>query len=45
MADKIVNLLEDRKKAESFGFYGRERVKKRFNLNNNLDFMLNIFLK
>jgi len=45
LAEKIIDLLKNKDKAEEFGLYGKEIVKKYFRLDFNVDYILNIFKK
>lgn len=43
MADKIIDLLKDKEKAERFGKASRERIKTHFNLNDRIDKLVKIY--
>ena len=43
MADKILNLLEDKTKAETFGGNGRKRVEENFSLSKQIDKLFNFY--
>ena len=45
MADKIVDLLENKDKAKEFGLYGKKIVEENFGLDSNVNKLINIFKK